>query len=315
MRPRSGIARYLLSLGLLSQLANAADLDGFQVWGTLGAATGFQSGAFLLDVARTPDGSIVRLVFAGTGDFPCHRGTVMAWQKRITGKTPRDLAHPAKLCDLSQSKLYSYSLRSKILSVATEGDSKALVIQCGERRRVLNLPVDVAKPNNPYAGLWSRVMAVTWGDHVPDWTVVDPAAERDGQEFVEIARKWNYESYEPFTSFRSEILGYRGPIGKIVHDWHIETGTNLRLRQFVEPRGYELGVGPSESFSLPFRLTLDRASGKVLKSEPLVSWNGPPQVRPVWGASLQWVFEPPTVPQDGVADVTVTFRANCSGRP
>ena len=161
----------------------------------------------------------------------------------------------------------------------------------------------------------SRVVAAAWGEQVPDWTVVDPAAEHDGQEFVETARKWSYESYEPFRSFQSQILSYRGPIGKFVHDWDVETGTSLHLRQFVEPRGWQLGVGPSESFSMPFRLSLDKASGKVLKSEPQVAWNGPPQVYPVWGASLQWVFDPSTVPKDGIAYVTVTFKANCSARP
>ena len=156
VRWRRGWLCSILILGSLVSLSNAADLDGFQVWRTLGAATGFPIGAILLDVTREPDGSMVRIVFAGTGDFPCHRQTVMAWQKRITGKTPEDLAHPAKLCTVSQSNLYS--LHSRMLIAATENDSEALVIQCGARRRVLGMPVNVENPDNPYSRLCRELL-------------------------------------------------------------------------------------------------------------------------------------------------------------
>jgi hypothetical protein len=173
------------------------------------------------------------------------------------------------------------------------------------------MPIQVSNANHPYALLESRVVAAAWG-RLPDFTVIDPVAEQEGQEFAETARTWSYETYDPLRIFQSVLLGYKGPIGKPAHEWHVETGTKLRLLKFAEPRGYELGFGQSQLFSLPFRLTLDRSSGKVLTSEPLADPNVLPKARPVWGASFNWVFDPSTIPDDGTVNVTVRFRANCS---
>jgi hypothetical protein len=86
----------MLSLLLSIRGAEAADIRGFQIWETVGAWTGFTRGATLLEVEKTNDGSLVRFVFVGLGDFACHRTTVMAWQKRIAGKTPRDNSAPGE---------------------------------------------------------------------------------------------------------------------------------------------------------------------------------------------------------------------------
>jgi len=59
---------------------------------------------------------------------------------------------------------------------------------------------------------------------------------------------------------------------------------------------------------------LDRRSGKVLESKPLVDSNSEPKSRPVWAASLRWVFDPSTIPEDPVVNVTVNFHANCGGQ-
>ena len=160
----------------------------------------------------------------------------------------------------------------------------------------------------------SRVMAVAWGDHPPHFSVIDPAAERDGQEFVAIARQWNYGADPAIETFQRFLSDYSGPIGKPAHDWRVETANGLRLRQFVEPRESQLAWGESKSSSLPFQLTLDRRSGKVLKSESLVDWKVPSHVPAVWRASLNWVFDPSTIPENAVNTVTVHFHANCGGQ-
>ncbi len=293
---------------LLFRLADAADLRSFEIWSTVGAGSGTALGATLLKVEPTSDGSLVRFVYSGLGDFACNRTTVMAWQKRIIGKTPTDLARPVDLCQ-SERKLNRFKSkierrRSKQIVYGIEHDSETLHVQCGEGWHRF-LPIELAHEFE------SRVMAAAWGDHPPDLNVIDPAAERDGQEFVEIARQWNYGPDPTIETFYRFLFDYSGPIGKPAHDWRVETGNGLRLRQFVEPRVGELAWGQSKSSSLPFQLTLDRRSGKVLKSEALVDWNGPRLVPAVWRASLNWVFDPSTIPENAVNTVTVHFHPNC----
>ncbi len=295
---------------LLFRVADAADLRSFEIWRTVGAGSGSASGATLLKVEQTSDGSLVRLVYSGLGDFACNRTTVMAWQKRIIGKTPTDLARPADLCQ-SERKLNRFKAkierrRSNQIDYGIEHDTEALHVQCGEGWHRF-LPIELA---NEFE---SRVMSAAWGDHLPHFPVIDPAAERDGQEFVEIARQWNYGSDPTIETFQRFLLDYSGPIGKPAHDWRVETGNGLRLRQFVEPQVVGLVWGQSKSYSLPFQLTLDRRSGKVLKSESLVDWNGP-QFVALWRASLSWVFDPSTIPENAVDTVTIHFHANCGGQ-
>ena len=294
---------------LLFRLADAADLRSFEIWRSVGAWSGAAWGATLLKVEETSDGSLVTFAYSGLGDFVCKRTTVMAWRKRIIGKTPTDLARPAHPCQ-SERKLNRFNAkierrRSKQAVYGIEHDSEAFHVQCGEEWRRF-LPIELADEFE------SRVMAAAWGDHPPDVYVIDPAAQRDGQEFAAIAPQWNYGPDLAKEAFHRFLLDYSGPIGKPAHEWRVETGNGLRLRQFVEPREVELAWGQAKSSTLPFQLTLDRRSGKVLKSEPLVDWNGPPFVHAVWRASLSWVFDPSTIPENAVDTVTVHFHANCS---
>ena len=298
---------------LLFRMADAADLRSFEIWRTLGAGgvTGVAWGATLLEVDQTSDGSRVRFVYSGLGDFVCRRTTVMAWEKQIAGKTPADLARPANLCQ-SERKPDRFRAkverrRSKQIVQGIENDTEAFHVQCGDGWHRF-LPTELADQFE------SRVMAAIWGDHLPDFSVIDPAAERNGQEFAAIAGPWKYAPDDTIQTFHRWLLDYHGPIGKPAHDWRVETRDGLRLRQFVEPR-VEFGWGQSKSSSLPLRLTLDRRSGKVLKSEPSVDFKTDSlYVNAVSEASLSWVFDPSSVPQNAVVTVTVHFQANCGGQ-
>jgi hypothetical protein len=308
----------LLSLAFLIRAAEAADLRSFQVFKTVGAGgpAGVAMGATLLEVEQTSEGLSIRYVYAGVIDFACHRTTVMSWHKRLSGRTPRDLAGAARLCEVSQTKLNNLQPNSPAFwaSVGTEDDSEAFVVRCGESRRVLNMPIH-ASPRSPYAKLPGRIVAAAWGEHLPDFRFVDSDAEREGKEFAGIALKWEYEErYPPLEVFRAALRNYAGPVGKPAYDWRVDTGTDLRLLEFVEPEAYALGITGrvSPSFVLPLRLTLDRRSGKVLKSETAVDWNSRREASAVWGASLRWAFEPSTIPDDPIVNVTVHFHANCN---
>jgi hypothetical protein len=170
-------------------------------------------------------------------------------------------------------------------------------------------------PKSPYAKLRRNIIAAAWGEHLPDFRSVDSDAEREGQQFAGIAHTWKFEQrYTPLDVFGSALRDYNGPVGKLAYDWRVDTGTDLRLLKFAEPQAYGLGITGrvSPSFSLPLQLTLDRRSGKVLKFESAVDWNSRPEAFAVSNASASWIFEPATIPDDPVVNVTVHFHANCN---
>ena len=70
-----------LSLLWLACAGHADELRRFQIWNTVGGASGAAWGHTLLEVEPAGTGSLVRYVYAGVIDFACHRVTVMAWEK------------------------------------------------------------------------------------------------------------------------------------------------------------------------------------------------------------------------------------------
>src|SRR5262249_52470997 len=136
--------------------------------------------------------------------------------------------------------------------------------------------------------------------------------ERDGQEFVANARQSGFVQDRMGEILQHFYRDYKGPIGKPSHDWRIEPEAGVRLREFAAPQKVGPAWGLSKSFVLPFRLTLDRRTGKVTKSEALTDRDA--DAYAVRGASLSWVVDPSTIPEDAVVNVKVYFHANCDGQ-
>lgn len=311
---------WILGTILLARLVGAADLDRLQIWSTLGAASGVAYGETLLDVQRVSEGSLVRYVYAGLGDVGCGRTTVLAWRKTMAGISPEQLASPADVCKVTQQELGRVAARHRQSLGGIEDDSTMLVSRCGADRHALSirLQFENLRQDDPdfrfLERLWTleaRVIKAAWGvDRLP--FAVEPEAQREGEAFVELARREGYEKQDPIpvSLFPRVLEDYQRPIPKPQFRWTVDVPTGVRLARFVEPlptlSAYDAGV---RSYAIPLRLTVDRRSGKVANSESPGGFDS--RIASAWRASQDWVFEASTVPADGVVAVTVRFQADC----
>ena len=84
--------------------------------------------------------------------------------------------------------------------------------------------------------------------------------------------------------FQYSLRVYRVTMAKVAHGWRVETVPTLKLLLFEEPEG--LGLRRTDRLSLPLRLTLDRETGKVLKSESVRNENAEPKSKSHNGGCL-----------------------------
>jgi hypothetical protein len=254
-------------------------------------------------------------------DVACGGVTAMAWEKRVS-QSPETIVAPVKLCRLTQD-LNRLVKRHHFALQGTENDANALVTQCGARRGIAGNPFQFADLPEGSADdvymtrIWAldeRIMKTVWGANVPDIAVIDPAAEHDGEAFVARARTSGNEVDDPFHLFNSLLYSYKGPLGKPNYEWRIEIPAGVNVLQRDEPRlfrsAFDVGI---KSSSTILRLTVDTHSGKVTNSQTLSMSGGDSWViaRALWSATMNWVFDPATVPADGQLQVTVRFNAEC----
>jgi hypothetical protein len=313
--------RFLASFLVLIGLAQAADVQKYQSWSTLGQSSGIAWGETLLEIDEAPGGALVRFVYVGLRDVACGGITAMAWEKRVS-QSPEAIVAPVTLCRLTQDvnrlvKRHHFALQG------TENDGNAMVTQCGARRGIAGNPSQFTDLPEGSADevymirIWAldeRIMKTVWGANVPDIAVIDPAAERDGEEFVARARTSGYENDDPFQLLDRLLYSYKGPLGKPNYEWQIEIPAGVNVVQRDEPRLFRsaFGVGIKSSSTI-LRLTVDHHSGKVTNSQTLSLSGGDSWVigRALWGATMNWVFDPATIPADDLVQVKVDFQAQC----
>jgi hypothetical protein len=192
------------------------------------------------------------------------------------------------------------------------------MVQCDGHRSTMVMPLGLSiKDNDPDVAyldrLWKlfNIPDAVWGE-APKFYEYDPNAEDAGKELAALAKRRNYGKDDPFDLFAGYLSSYQGPLGKPAHSWHVEIPPGMKFVQFVEPNTYpEMFHNRYDSFVDNFRLTVDGATGKVLKID---SQNTNLSSSAVWGAAMNWVFDPSTVPPDSVVPVAVTFKSGCERR-
>jgi hypothetical protein len=301
-------------------LAHAAEAHKFQSWSTLGQSTGIGWGETLLEVEDAPDGALVRFVYVGLRDVACGGITAMAWEKRVS-QSPEKLVSPVKLCRLTQD-LKHLAKRHHFDIQGIENDGIAIVTQCGTRRDTAGIPfqftdlpegsADDVYMNQVWA-LDAKVKQAAWGTDVPDIAVVDPDAERDGQNFVKRANSGGDINEDPFHLMDQFLYAYKGPLGKPSYEWQIEIPPGVNILHRDEPRlfrsGFDVGT---KSYATALQLTVDPHSGKVTNSQAKTATGNSWVIgRALWSSTINWVFDPATIPADGLVPVTVHFNAEC----
>jgi hypothetical protein len=220
----------IITLAMISQ-APAADLHKFQSWSTVCRSSPWSVawGETLLEVEEAPGGAVVRFVYAGLRDVACGGNTVVAWEKRIS-KSPQALAFPIKMCQVvpDLNRLVKHHPYNPLAN-GIESDGIAFVIQCGAHRAVTGLPpplgfsdLQEGSADDTYLGrlwdLYDKVMTAAWGEHPPDASVIDSAAERDGAIFAASARMKGYYKDDPFDLLDRFLSSYKVPVGTPVYD-------------------------------------------------------------------------------------------------
>lgn len=301
---------------LLCRASSAAELEGFRVWNTQGqAAAGVAWGETVLEVEKAPGGSLVRFAYIGVGDA-CGRIAIRSWETRINGVSPADLARPASLCRVTERSLQRIKARRRRMTVSIENDVTALVIQCGGPKVAVYIPSGLElTENDPGFGflnslstLEGNVIAKAWAEW-PDPHLYDAEAEERGRAFAALARKRGYgrEGY----AVQRFLDKYDGPIGRPAQPvWKIAVPDGVKPVSLTEPK-----AEPFDPFTRPnrypvqLRLTVDRASGKVLASGPSNpdEWVAPA----ILHGSLGWAFDPAAIPVNGIVTVTARFDAAC----
>jgi hypothetical protein len=309
----------LFSVLVVISFAQTAELHKFQSWATQGGSSGAAWGETLLEVEEAPGGAVVRWVYVGLRDVACGGVTAMAWEKHVS-QSPASLAEPLKLCQVSRD-LERLVERHHFDFQGIEGDGEALVTQCEGRKSVAGIPIQFADlrkgPDLRYMnlvyGLDSKIMKAAWGKNAPDIDVIDPNAERDGENFVARARKSDYGNDDPFHLRNSLLRSYKGPLGKPAHEWRIDTPPGVKILSRNEPRLFRSAHHPGvKPYTMILGLTVDPHSGKVrsLKMPPVddSSWIF---TGIMWSDAMTWVFDPATIPTDGLIQLKVHFKAEC----
>ena len=312
---------WMLTLVLLIQPVRAAELQKFQIWQTEGRSSGMEIGETVLEVEKAGRGSIVRFVFIGLANA-CHDVTVRAWEKKIEGLRPSALVKPVNLCQVSEGRiLHALSGHAAPAFGGIENDDSAITVQCENRRRVFSLGfvLDGAKERDPefayldaLLNLQETLRIAVWGE---EQGFPVSGAEQTGQRFAALARQRKFEDDEPSWfagSFGRFLSDYKGPVGEPTQDWHVSTPANVKLLHFTEPQAYPAAFFGGPSFSVRLRLTVDSRTGAVLNGESL---DGSDIVTSIgWAAARSWLFDPATIPVDGLVPVTLSFKANCEPR-
>ena len=316
-----GIALGLMAISTPGCFTSAAaELQGFRKWSTMGQSSGGGAWAVLLmEVEKTPMGSIARMVYAGFGDA-CRRVTIREWEKQMDGMRPEDLARPADLCQVTQAGIERETKMLGGFSAGIEEDVLTLIVFCDGGKSAISLPVGLPpllRENesgssylNALFGLEGSVSARVWNG----WPIppsYDSEAEERGRIFAGLARARKYaDEQEAFARF---LAAYRGPIGKPAHQWKVEFPAGLKAIQLSEPPS-----NPSFLLDAPLhrpvqlRLSIAVKSGKVSSSKLLEEDN--PVNEMIRRASLGWVFDPSTVPIGGIVTAAVEFDAACPER-
>jgi len=305
--------------------AEGADLQAFRSWSTLGAGSGVAWGETLLEVDRAPGGALVRFTYIGLRDAACGGITVLSWEKRVA-RAPRALAGGVDVCRLGPD-FQGLFKRHKFnpLAYGTESDQTAIVSQCGGHRNISFVPPggqgfpDIAEGSRDDVFLTQlfefedSIKSAAWGTQVPDIGVIDPEAERRGQEFAGRARASGYENEEPFHHLESLLDSYHGPLGPPAYEWQIEFPDGIKTLRREEPRLFRSGYeGGMQSYNTILSLKVDPSSGKVTSSmEKTADHSSFVFNRAIWSSSLNWLFDPATVPADGRVEVHVHFAARC----